>query len=133
MADSNVTLVGNLTKDPELRYTNAQKPYVSFSIAINRKWDGGEQTSYFDCVSWSDLALHVSESFNKGDRIIVVGRLEQRIWEAPDGAKRSKIECVATDVGASVRWNNATLNRGERGIDVFDTIKTAVADNNDYF
>ena len=138
MADSSVTLVGNLTKDPELRYTNNQKPFVSFSIAVNRKWDGGEQTSYFDCVSWGDIAVNITNSFHKGNRVVVVGRLEQRTWEGKEGDKRSKVECVATDVAASVRWGTVDFRDTPRNSkdDVFKQIVaagTAAQAEDDYF
>lgn len=113
MADNTITIIGNLTRDPELRSTNTGKNNTTFSIAVTRKWEGGEQTSFFDCVAWNGLADNIASSFNKGDRIIVTGRLEQRSWDTKEGEKRYKVEVVVADAGASVRWNTVSLSQGK--------------------
>ncbi len=115
-----VFLVGNVTKDLELRYTQSGLPNVTFGIAVSRRWQNRqtneweEATSYFDVVCWRELAEHAHESLSKGSRVIVVGRLEQRSWENEDGQKRSKVEVIADEVGPSLRWATAQLARTER-------------------
>jgi single-strand DNA-binding protein len=111
MADSHVTLVGNLTDDPELRATPAGTQVGSFRLAVTPRvrdgeaWKDGE-TSFFRVNVWRDLAAHVADSLAKGDRALVVGRLRTRSWETPDGERRSAVE-----VGPSLRWATATPER----------------------
>jgi len=120
MADNSITLVGNVTRDPELRFTNSGQPTASFGLAVNRRWQNRqtqeweEQVSFFDIVCWREMAENVSESIQKGSRVVVTGRLEQRSWETSDGDKRSKIEVVADEVGPSLRWATAQITRNER-------------------
>jgi single-strand DNA-binding protein len=117
---SNVTLIGNITRDPELRYTAGGQAIATFGIAVNRRWQNRqsqaweESTSFFDVVCWGDLGTNVADSLGKGDRVIVSGRLEQRSWETQDGEKRSKIEVVADEVGPSVRWAVARPEKTDR-------------------
>ena len=106
MANGNaVTLVGNITRDPELRFTNTGQATASFGLAVNRRWQNRqtqeweEATSFFDVVCWREMAENAAESLTRGSRVIVTGRLDQRSWETPDGDKRSKVEVVADEVG----------------------------------
>lgn len=112
-----VTIVGNATRDPELRFTPSGTPICSFGVAWNRRFDrGGEQVeevSFFDVTCWSSLAENVAESITKGARVVVSGRLDQRSWETPEGERRSKVEIVADDVAPSLRWASAQINRNE--------------------
>ena len=118
MADNTITLVGNLTRDPELRYTTGGRGVASFGLAVNRRYqvngEWQEQTSFFNVVAWSTLGENAAASLNKGDRIIVFGRLEQRSWETNDGEKRSVVEVIADEIGPSVRWATATVERTTR-------------------
>lgn len=119
MANGNtITVIGNATRDPELRYLQSGTALANLGIAVNRRYqrDGQweEETSFFDVVCWRDLADNVSESISKGDRIIVTGRLEQRSWETQDGDKRSKVEIVADEVGPSLRWATARVEKIRR-------------------
>ncbi len=115
-----VTLIGNVTRDPELRFTPSGSAIATFGLAVNRRWqnrqtnDWEEQVSFFDVVCWRELGENVSESITKGTRLIVTGRLEQRSWETQDGEKRSRIEVIADEVGPSLRWANAQVTRNER-------------------
>jgi single-strand DNA-binding protein len=117
---STVTIVGNLTRDPELRYTPNGAAVAAFGVAVNRRWQNRdsqqweEATSFFNVTCWRDLAQNVSESLEKGSRVMVTGRLEQRSWETQDGEKRSVVEIVADEVGPSLRWATASINRNER-------------------
>ena len=120
MADSTVTIVGNLTRDPEIRYTAGGAAKASFGVAVSRRWQNRqtqeweEQTSFFNVVCWREMAENVAESLGKGSRVVVTGRLEQRSWETEHGEKRSVVEIVADEVGPSLRWATATVNRNER-------------------
>jgi single-strand DNA-binding protein len=118
MADSTVTLIGNLTRDPELRYTTGGRGVASFGIAVNRRYqvngEWQEQVSFFNVVAWGTLGENVAASLTKGTRCIVTGRLEQRSWETQDGDKRSVVEVVADEVGPGLRWAQAQVERNER-------------------
>jgi len=97
-----VILLGNLTRDPELRQTPSGQSVVSFSLALNRAYkaqngEWQEATDYIDCVAWGPLAERVSQYLNKGRRALVQGRLQSRSWEQ-EGQKRSKVEVLANDV-----------------------------------
>ena len=118
MAANTVTLIGNLTRDPELRYTTGGRGVASFGLAVNRRYQQNgewqEQTSFFNIVCWGELGENVSATLTKGARAIVTGRLEQRSWETQDGDKRSVIEVVADECGPSLRWAQAQVERTER-------------------
>lgn len=115
---NSVTIIGNVTRTPELKYLASGTSNASFGVAVNRRWqkDGEwqEATSFFDVTCWSDLAENVDESIDKGTRVVVTGRLEQRSWETDDGSKRSKVEIVADDVAPSLRWATVEVKRNER-------------------
>ena len=121
MANGNtVELIGNITRDPELRFTPSGAAVASFGLAVNRRWrnqqtnEWDEQVSFFDVVCWRELAENVAESLTKGSRVIVTGRLEQRSWDTDQGEKRSKVEVIADEVGPSLRWATAQVTRNER-------------------
>ena len=117
---NSITLVGNITRDPELRFTPSGAPTASFGLAVNRRWqnrqtnDWEEATSFFDIVCWREMAENAAESLSKGSRVIVTGRLEQRSWETQEGEKRSKIEVVADEIGPSLRWATAEVKKNDR-------------------
>jgi len=117
---NNVTLVGNITRDPELRFTPTGQAVANFGLAVNRRWQNRqtqeweESTSFFDVVCWREMAENASESLAKGSRVIVTGRLDQRSWETQEGEKRSKIEVVADEVGPSLRWATAEVRKNDR-------------------
>ena len=97
-----VILMGNLTRDPELRQTPSGQSVCSFSLALNRAYQDKsgqwqEATDYIDVVAWGPLAERVAQYLNKGRRALVQGRLQSRSWEQ-DGQKRSKVEVLANDV-----------------------------------
>ncbi|MGH8985938.1 MAG: single-stranded DNA-binding protein [Acidimicrobiia bacterium] len=121
MANGNtVTIVGNLTRDPELRYTPSGQANASFGVAVNRRWmnrqtnEWEERVSFFNVVCWREMADNVSESLAKGARVVVTGRLEQRSWETENGEKRSVVEIVADEIGPSLRWASAEIRKNER-------------------
>jgi single-strand DNA-binding protein len=120
MADNTVTLVGNITRDPELRYTSGGAANVSFGLAVNRRWQNRqtqeweERVSFFNIVCWREMAENVAESLAKGSRVVVTGRLEQRSWETENGDKRSVVEVNADEIGPSLRWATAQVTRNDR-------------------
>ena len=96
MANYNkVILMGNLTRDPQLRYTPSQQPVCDFTLAINRKWkaaDGQmkEEVCFIDCTAWGRTGENISKYMTKGRPLFVEGRLTYQTWEGKDGQKRSK-------------------------------------------
>jgi single-strand DNA-binding protein len=120
MADNTITVIGNITRDPELRFTPTGQATTNFGVAVNRRWQNRqtqeweEQVSFFDVVCWQSLADNVADSLNKGARVIVTGRLDQRSWETQEGEKRSKVEIVADEVGPSLRWASAKVEKNQR-------------------
>ena len=109
MSDNQVTLTGNLTDDPELRFTPNGVAVANFRLAVDQRvwdtdgWKDGE-SSYFRVNVWRDQAEHVSRSLHKGARCVVVGRLKSRSWETPEGQRRSAVEVDAEEVGMSLRF-----------------------------
>jgi single-strand DNA-binding protein len=120
MADNTVTIVGNVTRDPEIRYTPSGQPNATFGVAVNRRWmnrqtnEWEERVSFFNVVCWREMAENVAESVSKGTRVVVTGRLEQRSWETENGEKRTVVEIAADEVGPSLRWATAAITRNER-------------------
>lgn len=117
---NSITVTGNLTRDPEVRYTRDGQASVLLGVAVNRRWqdrethEWEEATSFFDVVCWRDLAENVAMSLTKGARVMVAGRLEQRSWETELGERRSKVEIVADEVGSSLRFATVEVHRTER-------------------
>ena len=120
MADNSITIVGNLTRDPEIRYTASGQANAKLGMAVSRRWQNKqtneweERTSFFNIVAWGDMAENISDTLAKGTRVIVNGRLEQRSWETDQGEKRSVVEVVADEIGPSLRWATAEIKRSER-------------------
>ena len=118
--DNQVTVIGNLTDDPELRYTPNGAAVCKFRIAVNRRtpdgaggWTDGE-ASYFSVNCWRSLAENVAETLTRGTRVVVSGRLQYRAWESQDGEKRSAVEIEADEIGPSLRWATARIERNPR-------------------
>lgn len=120
MNGNTVTLVGNCTRDPELRFTASGQAKATLGIAVSRRWQNRqtqeweEATSFFNVVVWGAMGEQASESLPKGCRIIVTGRVEQRSWETDAGEKRSVVEIVADEIGPSLKWATAVVSRTER-------------------
>ena len=118
--DNTVTIVGNLTREPELRFTPSGQATASFGVAVNRTWtdrasqERREQTSFFDVVCWGTLAENAATSLSRGTRVVVTGRLDQRTWETQEGDKRSKVEITADEIAPSLRWATVHVTRNER-------------------
>lgn len=117
---NNITVVGNLTRDPELRYTPSGAPVAKFGLAVNRFYTGRngekvEQTDFFNVEVWNSLAENAAESLRTGTRVVVTGRVQSRSWETEDGQKRTSFEIVAEEVGPSLRWATAQVTKAKRG------------------
>jgi single-strand DNA-binding protein len=125
-SDNQTVIVGNLVDDPELRFTNNGMPVAKFRVAVTQRvleggaWRDG-QTSFFHVSARRETATHLAESLCNGDRVVVLGRLRQRSWETPEGERRSVAEIDADEIGASLKWVTAKVQRavkddgGERG------------------
>jgi single-strand DNA-binding protein len=117
MPDTFVSLVGNLTDDPEVRFTPQGTAVASFRLAVTPRVKDGEgwrdgDTSFFRITAWRELASHVTDSLSKGDRALVLGRLKARSWEDKDtGERRSVVEVEAEEVGPSLKWATAKPQR----------------------
>src|SRR6266545_3738470 len=116
MPDTFVSLIGNLTDDPEVRFTPGGTQVGSFRLAVTPRVREGDQwkdgdTSFFRVNVWRDLAAHAAESLSKGDRALVLGRLRTRSWETPEGERRSVVEVEAEEVGPSLKWATAPPQR----------------------
>ena len=107
---NDVTVVGSVS-DPELKFVSTGKAVTNFSVRV--PGGKGREPHYFDVVCWEGLAENVAATFNKGDRAIVNGRLEQQKWEQ-DGNKRSRVQITASSVGADLTYASAELTRSER-------------------
>jgi single-strand DNA-binding protein len=114
--DTFVTVAGNLTDDPELRFTPNGHAVANFRLAVTSRvregdaWKDGD-TSFFRINIWRQQAENVAESLTKGNRVIVNGRLKSRAWETPQGDKRSIVEIDADEVGPSLKWATARPER----------------------
>ena len=112
--DNTVTVVGNVTRDPELRFTQGGMAVANFGVAWNkRKQDGEEEVSFFDVSCFRQLAENVAESITKGTRVVIYGTLQQRSWENQEGERRSKVEIIADDIAPSLKWASAEVRRNE--------------------
>jgi single-strand DNA-binding protein len=120
MADTHVTLSGNLTDDPDLRFTPNGTAVANFRLAVTARikdgdnWRDGD-TSYFRINVWRQLAEHAADSLTKGDRAVVIGRLKSRSWETPEGDQRSVVEVEADEIAPSLRWATAKPERATNG------------------
>jgi single-strand DNA-binding protein len=115
-ADNHTTIVGNLVEDPELRFTHNGTAVANMRVAVTQRiqqdgeWRDGD-TSFLRVNVWRGQAEHLADSLAKGDRVMVTGRLRQRSWETPEGDKRSVTEIEADEVGASLKWATAKVER----------------------
>jgi len=106
MPDATTFIVGNLTDDPEVRYTEGGIARARFRVAVTGRRE--QEPSFFTVIVWRDQAEHAAKSLSKGSRVVVVGRLQQRAWSADEGGTRSTVEVVAEELGPSLRWATAT-------------------------
>ncbi|AUH67560.1 MULTISPECIES: single-stranded DNA-binding protein [Gordonia] len=122
MTDTVITVVGNLTADPELRFTASGAPVANFTVASTprtfdrqtNEWKDGEAL-FLRCSIWRDAAENVTESLTKGTRVIVQGKLKQRSYETREGERRTVVELEVDEIGPSLRYATAKVNRTQRG------------------
>lgn len=122
MTDTVITVVGNLTSDPELRFTASGAPVANFTVASTprtfdrqtNEWKDGEAL-FLRCSIWRDVAENVTESLQKGTRVIVQGKLKQRSYETREGERRTVVELEVDEIGPSLRYATAKVNRTQRG------------------
>lgn len=120
--DTAVTVVGNVTSDPELRFTASGGAVASFTVATNprsfdratNEWRDGDPI-FFRCSAWRQMAEHVAESLTKGTRVIVTGNLRVNQYEGRDGVQRTSVEIMVEEVGPSLRFATAQVTRANSG------------------
>lgn len=120
--DTTITVVGNLTADPELRFTPSGAAVANFTVASTPRiydrqsgeWKDGEAL-FLRCNIWREAAENVAESLTRGARVIVTGRLKQRSFETREGEKRTVFEVEVDEIGPSLRYATAKVNKGTRG------------------
>ena len=120
--DTVITVIGNITGDPELRFTPSGAAVANFTVAStprqfdrqSNEWKDGE-TLFMRCSVWRDAAENVAESLQRGTRVIVSGRLKSRSYETKEGEKRTVVEMDVDEVGPSLRYATAKVNRTQRG------------------
>ena len=120
MPDNAITIVGNVTRDPELKFLNSGQAAVRMSVAVNRRWQNRqtqeweERVSYFEVTGYGPMAENAANSLTKGARVVVTGRLEQRSWETENGDKRSIVEINADEIAPSLRYATAVVTKTPR-------------------
>ena len=120
--DTVITVIGNLTADPELRFTPAGAAVANFTVAStprtfdrnSNEWKDGEAL-FLRCNIWREAAENVAESLTRGSRVIVSGRLKQRSYETREGEKRTVVELEVDEIGPSLRYATAKVNKANRG------------------
>ncbi|MEO6122480.1 MAG: single-stranded DNA-binding protein [Ilumatobacteraceae bacterium] len=118
MADSTVTITGTLTRDPELRFTQGGRGVATLGVAVNYRYQRNnewvEEASFFNVTAWASLGENAAASLTKGMRVIVTGRLQQRSYDTQAGEKRSVVEIIADEIGPSLRWATAQVEKTQR-------------------
>lgn len=119
MADNTITIIGNLTREPELRFTTSGKATCSFGCAVNRRYQQNNEwvdapTQFFNVTLWSQYAENVAASCNKGDRVVVLGRLEFRKYENKDGVEVTTHDIQADTVAVDLKFATCTVERTSR-------------------
>ncbi|MER5882584.1 single-stranded DNA-binding protein [Streptomyces sp. NPDC001941] len=112
-----ITVIGNLTADPELKFTDGGAALAKFTIASTprvfdrekNQWADGTST-FFRCAAWRQLAEHIAESLTKGSRVVASGRIRQHNWQTPEGENRSMLALEIDEIGASLRFTTITVN-----------------------
>jgi single-strand DNA-binding protein len=115
MTKAAVSFAGNLTDDPEVRYTEGGIARAMFRVAVSGRRE--QEASFFTVVVWRDQAEHAVQSLSKGSRVVVVGRLQQRTWTAENSSARSVVEVVADELGPSLRYATAATTKATRSQD----------------
>lgn len=118
-ADVQITMVGNVVADPEIKYTNSGKAVASFRLVSSTRKKQGDQwvdgdSTFLTCNAWEQLAENIATTLRKGMRVIVHGNLKQRSYETKQGEKRTVYEVAVHEIGPSLRWATAQVTRNER-------------------
>ncbi|KRV47548.1 single-stranded DNA-binding protein [Wenjunlia vitaminophila] len=116
LGETPITVIGNLTSDPELKFTDSGAALAKFTVASTPRsydkdtgqWKDGT-AAFFRCAAWRSLAEHVAESLTKGSRVVVSGRMRQHNWTTPEGENRSMLAIEVDDIGASLRFTTVTI------------------------
>jgi len=116
MNGASVTFIGNVTQQPELRYSQAGKPWATFSVAVNeygkdKSGEKTEHTSFFNCKLFGDAAENFCESVEKGNRVMITGNLKMEKWTNKDGEEKTSPTVIVDEVGVSLRWAKASITR----------------------
>lgn len=116
MQNSTVTVIGNLTRDPVFKVLTNGTATVTTGVAVNRRWiskDGSatESTSFYNVVGWGPMCRQVGVSLRKGDRVVIIGRLEPREWSDPEGDRHVSVEIVADEIAPSLRFAPVSIER----------------------
>lgn len=119
MADNTITIIGNITRDPELRFTQGGTAMCNLGVAVNRRYQqNGEwvdaPTQFFNVTVWGQPGENAGASLQKGDRVVVIGRIEFREYETKDGGKQRTHDIVADEVAPSLKWATASIERTTR-------------------
>lgn len=120
MSDNTITISGNITRDPQLKFLGSGQASIQMGVAVNRRWqnrqtqDWEEKVSFFDVVAYGPMAENVASSIARGDRVVVTGRLEQRSYETAAGEKRQAFEINADEIAPSLKFATATVARTPR-------------------
>lgn len=133
MGEIPVTITGNLTGDPEIKFTDSGAALAKFTVAstprtfdkTSNQWKDGTAT-FFRCATWRSLAEHIAESLTKGSRVVLSGRIRQHNWQTPEGENRSMLAVEVDDIGPSLRFATATTTKATKpgsqpGDDPWDT------------
>ena len=129
---SKVIIMGNMTRDPELRSTSTGTQVCSFTVAVNRVYNGNESVSFLDCSAWGKVGETIAQYCKRGSGILVSGRLEQRSYETKEGEKRSRVEIVVDDfnfVGGGNTDVSADSGSSSRGSSKRSSKKEAPVDD----
>lgn len=110
---NHVYIVGRIGRDPELRFATSGNAVANFSVAVTRKPNGQEETTWFDCVSFGEQAENYCADFVKGSRVIVIGRIEIKEYTGKDGVEKKKTQIVVDEAGLSSRWKKRDGNNSE--------------------
>ncbi|WP_369359591.1 single-stranded DNA-binding protein [Streptomyces sp. cg2] len=121
MGETPITITGNLTADPELKFTNSGAPLVKFTVASTPRtydkesgqWKDGT-AAFFRCAAWRQLAEHIAESLTKGSRVVLSGRIRQHNWQTSEGENRSMLAVEVDDIGPSLQFATASVQRTQR-------------------
>ncbi|NNN36152.1 single-stranded DNA-binding protein [Streptomyces sp. S3(2020)] len=117
LGETPVTIIGNLTAEPELKFTDSGQALAKFTVASTPRtfdkdsgqWKDGTST-FFRCAAWRSLAEHVAESLTKGSRVVLSGRIRQHNWQTEQGENRSMLAVEVDDIGASLRFTTVAIN-----------------------